>query len=90
MLACKTAALLELKAEMEHYKAENRRLSQEIKMKQKGRRSLDPTQLQTELQQRQACEDLQAKLADAVEQNSVLEEKCSNFEGQLFRLNEEA
>ena len=55
---------------------------------------MDPTvQNEAELlveQQRQLCEDLQAELAEVVEQSRALEERCCSLEEQLLRSNEEA
>ena len=55
---------------------------------------MDPT-LQNESdvlveQQRQLCEVLQAKLAEAVERSRALGERYCSLEGQLLRVNEEA
>ena len=59
-----------------------------------SRRSADPTQIEeTEAlveQQRQLCEDMQAELAEAAEQNSSLEEQCCQLEEELQRVREEA
>ena len=53
---------------------------------------MDPT-VQTEAdllveQQHRLCEDLQAKLAEAVERSRALEDRCYQLEEQLLRVNE--